>query len=414
MTLKALNELMASVYLVEDQNFLKLVLAVVVSARIPTTPAWLMVVGPPGSGKTEWLNAIKDCWGITPISSLTTSTLISGMSKKGTQSSLLLRMPAYGGILLFKDFTSILSLYADARAVIVATLREIHDGAVSKPFGTGETVAWKGRMGLLAAVTDTIYTSQEQIAAMGQRFLTYQPLVGNRYDVTMRALTNSTNGMTERRAEIASAVKNYLDVEMDVFIRMYNKNDLPDPPQDFLEDVASLAELATRARSAVKRDTYSKDHHIIFSHTPEMPTRLAEQLISLTVAFMIINQRERNEAGLSDEPILLSEDRQLIFRLALDCIPTPRRDLLRRLTKHYMASAYALATDMNMPYATIKSWLEELNVLGVIDAKKYEDGKISWYLNTSYRALLSKFLGIEKLDKEMDEPEREVESLPNF
>src|SRR3990167_9187290 len=113
MTLHELNKLMGETYLVEDKYFLKLVLAVIISARIPTTPAWMFIVGPPGSGKTEFLNTIKDCIGVTSISSMTSSTLVSGFTTKGKDASLLMNIPATGGVLLFKDFTSILSLYND-------------------------------------------------------------------------------------------------------------------------------------------------------------------------------------------------------------------------------------------------------------------------------------------------------------
>lgn len=416
MTLSSLNTLMAETYLVKDQQFLKVVVCNIVANRLKVSPVWMFVVGAPGSGKTEFLNTVSGCEGITEISSMTTSTLISGMMTKGPEPSLLMSMPKEGGVLLFKDFTSVLSLYNDARQVIIGQLREIYDGKYHKLFGNGKNVDWEGRMGLLAAVTDVIHTEREKYSAMGDRFIIFHPDAAEtrkeRINVTKRSMSNVSQGMKERRQEIAKAVKEYLDVDLKVLIETYNKIGMPNLPDAVVHSIAELAEFTSRARSGVKRDQYAKGRPMTYAHDPEFPTRIAEQLTSMAIALMVINEHDMGEC------ILTADDKHLLYRISLDSLPPPRRKVLQRLTKYVHATAYAIANDMGYPYGTIKYWLEELDVLKVVDSKKYENGKTDWWLRVEYRALMAEFEGIVALGEEMPEPKRieevDVVGLPSF
>jgi hypothetical protein len=408
-TLKEINSIIEETYLVEDKMFSKLVIACTVGNRLHLAPIWLFIVGPSGSGKTEFLNMVKDCKWMIPISSMTPNTFASGQATKGKETSLLLQIPVKkGGILLLKDFTSMMSLHRDARTQIMGQFREVYDGAYLKRFGNGHIVSWKGQLGLLAGVTDVIYSSRELYSAMGERFIMYAPIVPDRAEVARRAMDNIRD-MPARRKRISDAVKEYLDVDMDPIIENYRKNGPPDTPEELKDAVSKLAEFATRARSPVERDLFSRSKDITYAFMAEMPTRLAEQLVSVGIGLMVVNEMEGSGC------VLLPEDKKLLHSITLDCIPPVRRHVLERLTAYYQTTCLAMAQDLKYPVDTVKKWLEDMTVLGVLNTKKLENGKDVWWMNTGYRALMAKYEGIEEQGEVLEEVAEPVDNnLPSF
>ena len=92
-----------------------------------------MVVGGSGVGKTERLMPLEVMPDVVLESSITgPAALLSGTGKKerakDATGGLLRKVPEGGGVLLLKDFTSIIDMHRDARAEVLAALREIYDG----------------------------------------------------------------------------------------------------------------------------------------------------------------------------------------------------------------------------------------------------------------------------------------------
>ena len=110
---------------------------------------------------------------------LTEPALLSGTPKKDTSRSAkggLLREIGEFGILLAKDFTSILSMHRESRAAVLAALREVYDGSWTRHLGTdgGKTLTWSGKVAVLAGVTPTIDSHHAVMASMGERFVLYR------------------------------------------------------------------------------------------------------------------------------------------------------------------------------------------------------------------------------------------------
>ena len=79
-------------------------------------------------------------------------------------------------MILCKDFASVLAMHRDTRGTVLAALREIYDGAWVRHVGVdgGRTLAWSGKVALIAGCTPTIDSHHAVMAAMGERFMLYR------------------------------------------------------------------------------------------------------------------------------------------------------------------------------------------------------------------------------------------------
>jgi hypothetical protein len=101
-------------------------LGTVAANLLPGDPIWLGLIAPPSSAKTEILNSTSRLPYVVPAATLTPASLLSGTPKKQYQKGAkggLLRQIGEFGILMLKDFGSILSMRPDAKSeVLAATL----------------------------------------------------------------------------------------------------------------------------------------------------------------------------------------------------------------------------------------------------------------------------------------------------
>lgn len=397
---KKLESLISQTYLLNDPGIIKLLCAAVVANRLQTDPVWLCIVAGSSGGKTALLNALSTTKGVFAIDSLTTQAFISGAKGFGGKDpSLLNRLGS--GILAMKDFTTILSMHKDQRGVILGQLRRLYDGEFNKSFGTGDDVGWKGKMGLIAGVTTVIYTAGREYAAMGERTLLYKLIQPDRMAVSRRALKNVASiDIFARRSDINEAVRHFLDEEVKI------PTTLPILTPEFEEELISLSDLTTRARSPVERNWSSARKEIIFVHDPEMPVRFATQLINLAYAMRIMKS--------GDE--LDDIEKNILYKIALDSITLNRRIVLQKLTKYTESDTAGMATELAYPTDTVRMWLEDLNALNLVRRRK-EKNKDHWRLLDSYKTILSKFDGIKMLDTSLIAKEEELdysEPLNNF
>lgn len=389
--LKILQDKVESVYLVKDPYITELMVAAVLTHRLSSDPAWMIIVAPSGGAKSEFVNSISQCEGIYPLSTITSHTFISGAKANGKETSLLQKIQ--NGIITFKDFTSLMSEQRDERAVIMAQLREIYDGKLSKSFGTGETVNWEGKITVIAGATFVIHTLKQTYTAMGERFLIYNMEQPDRIEAARRTMENQEEGkMAEHRAMIASAFKNYLDVELEI------PKEMPKISNELRDELLLLAELATRARSDVERNWRSPQQEITDAHPPEMPTRFAGQLQAFARAFQIINRNETGTDGLAEH------HRHILYKLALDSITKSRRTALNVLAKYDTIETAGMAVKLGFPTNTVRRWVEDLTALGITEREKGGGSKGDrWTLKPAYRDIIQKFENIKTEGAELTE-----------
>ena len=141
-------------------------------------PVWPMLVGPPGSMKTELLNGMDGLPNVHFIDQITAKTFISGqigdpLRKRIAPPSLLHRI-GKSGIIAYPDFSTVLAMKDDAKASVLADMRRIYDGKLSKQFGTAEDPkqhVWGGRITCVVAVTPEIDRYYSIFQTLGERFV---------------------------------------------------------------------------------------------------------------------------------------------------------------------------------------------------------------------------------------------------
>jgi hypothetical protein len=297
--------------------------------------------------------------------------------------------------MVFKDFTSVLTMQKDARGEIMGQLREIYDGSMTKRYGNGVIETWEGKLGFIAGVTSAIYTNKRSYAAMGERFIIYNFLQPDPVLATERGMDNVADvDMRKRRAEIQKAAKEFLDETITI------PEEVPKIHKSLRRELIELANMATQARSAVERDWGSARKEMEFIHAREMPIRFATQLSMLGSAMMVMNQGSLEDA-----------DKNILYKIALDSIDQNRRLVLQTLAGYSTTVTSGMAKKINYPTDTTRRWLEDCAALGLVQrlpALKGEGNADRWKLKPEYAALFEKFEGVKMLDAELIETNAEA------
>lgn len=334
-----------------DLDAMHAVLAAAAAERLAGDPLWLLVVSGPGNAKTETVQALKGIGAIVTSTISSEGALLSASprherNKESTGG--LLRRIGDRGLLVIKDVTSILSMNRDARASLLAALREVHDGRWERNVGTdgGKSLTWIGRIVLVGAVTTAWDRAHDVISSMGDRFVLI------RMDSTTgrlpagRMACRNTGQEEAMRAELAEAVAGVLRTVDPA--QAVNLNDAE------LERLLEAANVVTLARTGVDYD-YRGD--VIDSHAPEMPTRFAKQLTQLVRGAIAI--------GIDRDAAL-----RLALRCARDSMPPLRLAIVDDVASHPGSETKAVRRRLGKPRATVDRQLQSLQILGLLTSKE--------------------------------------------
>src|SRR5262249_4516219 len=186
-------------------------LAVAASEKLLGDPAWLLIISGPGNAKTETVQATSGLGAHIVSTIASEGALLSATSRRDrskTATGGLLRKIGDRGLLIIKDFTSILSTDHNTRTSVLAALREIHDGHWVRNVGTdgGRTLTWTGARVVIGPSTTAWDQAHAVVAAMGDRFaLVRSDSSTGRVGAGRKAIRNTGTETTMRR-ELAEAV----------------------------------------------------------------------------------------------------------------------------------------------------------------------------------------------------------------
>ncbi len=347
-----------------DDTPLVAICGAVAANLLEADPVWLLLVGAPGDGKTEQTQPLTGLPYVHAVGTFTEGALLSGTSKKDRAAHAkggLLREAGEFGILLCKDFGSVLSMNRDTRNSALAALREIYDGSWVRHVGTdgGQKLEWTGKLGFIGGVTPTIDRHHAVMGVMGERFLLLRlPKVGKDRQ-TERALRRPGSPKA-MRDELVFAVQR-------LFAGATNRT----PVELNDEEVArltALADFVTTCRSAVERDGYSREIELV--PPSEAPTRLALQLRSLLYGLDTLGvQRQRAW--------------RIVQKVALDSMPALRRRVIEALAESGEIKTPEFADILDYPTSTVRRALQDLTAHGAVTrtARGKGSGSDSWALS---------------------------------
>lgn len=340
-----------------DTGSLDAVLSVAATERLGGDPPWLLVVSGSGNAKTETVGALAGIGAHVTSTITSEGALLSATPKqekeKGATGGLLRKIGA-GGLLVVKDFTSIISMNRDMRASVLAALREVYDGRWERNVGTGggRTLTWEGRIVMIGAVTTAYDAAHSVISAMGDRFaLVRVDSSRGRLAAGRQALSN-VNREVEMRSELAMAVRELVDGMNP------DRAELVDADMDLL---LSVADLVTFARTAVERDYQG---NVIDAHAPEMPTRFAKMLGQIVRGGLAV--------GMPRERALSTA-----VRVAGDSMPPLRLAILSDLLDHPYSTTTQVQKRIQKPRNTVDRELQALHLLGLLHQEE-QDKRPGW------------------------------------
>jgi len=332
--------------ILEDAMPLYAVLGAFAANLLKGEPVWLGLIAPPSSAKTEILNSLSGLPNVVRVSTLTAASFLSGTSKRDKDeesSGGLLKQIGTFGIIVIKDFTSILSIRPEANQEVLAALREVYDGRYARQVATdgGKAMTWEGKVGLIFASTEAFDKHHSVISAMGDRYLLCRiaPVEGQ----FERALDHAGEATERMRRELSEAVE-----------RVFSARRTEPRPLSLEERgrISRLCSLVVRLRAAVDRHRYTTDIEVV--HGAEGTGRLGLSL-------------ERLLAGLDSVGVDRDVALNVVEKVAMDSTPPIRRrayEYLRHIASP--AEIAEVAVNVRIPSKTLRRHLEDLEAQGLV------------------------------------------------
>jgi hypothetical protein len=352
-----------------DTLVLDVTLAAVACERMTGDPPWVMVISGPGNAKTETVQALAGAGALVTSTIASEGALLSGTARApGATGGLLKRIGSHG-VLVIKDFTSILSgLDRTARAGVMAALREIHDGFWERNLGIagGRTLPWRGRIVVVAAVTTAWDTAHGVIAIMGDRFVVIRADSSKARSTSAVMAIHNAGREAVMRKELADAVNNVIAAMKAQPYQLSWRE---------LRRLVKVANVVTMVRTGVERDYRGE---VTFAHDPEMPTRFAKQLGQLVRGAVAIGKPHE-------------EAMQLAERCARDSLVPLRWNILLDLINHPKSGPREVHRRVGQPRSTVRRELDALHALGVLVCEE-QDKPFGWRIVTEqYYSVSPKF-----------------------
>lgn len=272
-------------------------------------PVWLMLVAPPGCGKTELINPMRGLPNVHLIDSVTPNTLISGRAPEPNRprgKEGLLERIGERGIILVPDFSTILAKGREPRRDIFAQFRCIYDGKLRREFGIdGLKNEWRGRITLGAAVTPVFDRHSAAFGALGDRFLLVRWKRIGGVEAGIKAMDQD---QAAKDSAMQSAVHTLFEV----------MKSAPEPRLDAVRKrrIAAVGEIVALSRIAIERE---HNDELLYEPEAEGAARLSQQLCQLA----------RGSARLDGRDAVNDDDLRIVHRVAWDTLPPLRAKVLR-------------------------------------------------------------------------------------
>jgi len=355
-------------YYLPDPYVLYLSIGTYIANMIEGPPVWTMIIGPPSTGGTIALDSIDRLHGMHSIDKFSAAALLSGTPKRDraddATGGILMEIGIGGkGLILFKDFNTVIHMSDSERESVLSDLGRIYDGEYSRSLGAdgGRKLYWHGKVGALAKCTQELDTFMNRMSAFGQRFLYFRPTKTDGHAEAWFALNAVT---IDPRLTVETFFRN---IGLDVHVQEATMSARGEQLHDYRVDPAgerflhSLTMLLTRGRTAIKWDFKQTEMEDI--HDSEGPGRFIRQIKKLYIAFDYMQIPDHDK-------------KNLLRRVALSSIPRLRSNIIQtmytrpgeNLSIRDIGLALIAGNHQCPGESTIRRALQELTALGMISA----------------------------------------------
>lgn len=394
MKLSTLKKKMREHLYMEDEDILDVIMAAAITNVMQLgQPVWLVVIGAPSSGKTQYIAPLEFSQPagkkiIHEITDITPNTFLSGSltsKDKSFEPSLLKRIGDHG-ILLFPDLTALFSKESQTLHEILGQLRHIYDGHLTKLTGNQKPITWKGKLGIIGASTASLYRHFEDIADMGERFMYYRM---KPYDID-KAVDKSLNRTLYGQALDEHIGGLYSEYISDV---VQGHATTPTFSDEDNQKIKEMAKLAAVIRTSVH--TNERTNEVDRIPEPEMPMRTALQLRGLALGMCLMNENENGSPTLTEKNFRALE--WCAFSLAND----ERRKTLQALSEYPAGcTSAAIAMILGLPTSPTTAYLQQLAALRICHRIKDVGSNADlWQMdNEGMREIILRLSGTERQD----------------
>lgn len=349
---------------------LYVLLGAVASNMMKGDPVWMMLIGPPSSGKTILVRSLRDLPKTRDLSSLSgKSAFLSAVPKKEMQKGAaggLLREMGSRGMILLEDFTSSVmdALSFETRKEVLDAFRLIYNGYWSRSAGSdgGKTMVWTGKIALIAGATPEIDRLSSAATALGERWLYYRFEDSDGYGESRKSGQDEDPDVS--RGQIREWVAGFFEGigltwgcphDCELNHECSKEEDRRQLTDMEAHRVFAMASLVAKIRGAVPRDP--RTHEVVDIARAEMPTRLNNQLGQL--------YRGLERIGLGEE-----ESWRCLGKVAMDSTPQLKLALVMKLLEAGGINGVKpgwLKQRMKCSIGTVVRSLEDLVLHGVVE-----------------------------------------------
>lgn len=357
-------------YFPDNGEVIKAVLAATAANYYPGNAVWLMLIAPSGGGKTTLLNTLQKLPRLHNLGSMTVPFLLGSQRDDSDTPGFLNDAIQDFGVITINEFGCVLSTHAKHMEELLNTMRQMHDGAVSRGIA-GAKLLWKGKCGMIAAGASAVDVHRDVISKMGERFLYYRLKYSDddEHKASLLAGEHHHRNPFDIQDELADVVVNCLTPV------------IAQPPTitlatDELHFIECCAHFAAYARTPMDRSA-SYQREIEETHELEFHTRIQHEMVGWFKAALSIGVDYKTAC-------------RLLKKITFHTVPLGRMRVLQLLFDE-LEPGEGKYFDGGLPVITrrlcrissrhgavlrsVKRSVEDLNVLGVLETRAISGDK---------------------------------------
>ena len=365
MTLAELHTELNKLMYIEDPNILNVVMASIMANSLQVgDPVWLTLIGPSSGGKSQMIRpfAMAHKEYIHRVDDLTPNTLLSGTL--GLDGSLLGKI-GKAGIISMDDLTVLFSKNAEQRGEILSQFRMLYDGHFSKSSGNrSEPIVWSGYLGMISGSTPSIYRYFNEVADMGERFISYRMK-----PININKAVDFVNEHPTTSKDLNTKMADLIGEYIRPLLQSTAQGQMPTPHPHTLKAIKEASKHFTLLRTPIHVD--ERSGLVDEFPEPEMPFRVMKQLNYLAVGMHCL--QDDPSAPLSPE--LIEGLEWTAYSLAND----KRRAYVRAIValdhQGQKISTRNVSASTGLHNDIVTKGLAQLQALKIIALSHEEDGR---------------------------------------